>query len=54
MEYCKIEQLSDDKRTAKIKVVRGEQPKNSEVDVRNLVLIFRQNCENIDKNDSGD
>ena len=54
MEYCKIEQLSDDKRTAKIKVVRGEQPKNSEVDVRNLVLIFRQNCEIIEKNDSGD
>ena len=45
MEYCKIEHLSDDKRTAKIKVVRGNQQKLSEVDVRNLILIFRQNCE---------
>ena len=51
MEYCKIEELSDDKRTAKIKVIRGDQPKNSEVDVRNLILIFRQNCE---ESNSGD
>ena len=53
MEYCKIEELSDDKRTAKIKVVRADQTKISEVDVRNLILIFRPNCESKEGDFSG-